>query len=575
MSLQPTAASTSSANASDARHPPLRVALYARVSSDAQARERTIESQVQELRQRIDQDGQRLPEPMLFLDDGVSGATLQRPALERLRDEMAQGRIDRGYVLDADRLSRRMSHLLLLLEEIERLGVQLVLLHGSGGHSPEEELMLRMRGAVAEYEREKITERCRRGRLHAARAGRYNVIGKGVYGYRYVSKHDGGGQAQLNVHLEEAAVVRQIFHWVGIDRLSLREVVRRLARRGIASPRGHARWQVRTLTGMLRNPVYKGQAAFGKTRSLERTGQRRSARGRPAMPRRPKVSRRVGPEQWITIPVTPLVDEGLFAAAAEQLEENRRRHRQSRARTSYLLSGLLVCAGCGYAYIGRRSRGRRYYRCSGPCDDRTVACGNRPARADELEAAVWADVCALLGDPGRIEREYEARLAGEPREEASERSLLRAGLSRLKRQLERLIDALAEGLVTREEFEPRAAGLRQRLARAEGELAEAQRRESEQGQLRLVIGQLEAFAERVRSGLADADPVTRRQIIHTLVKRIDMDTEQVTIVYRVSLSPFDLTPPGGECQDCGVREYPAHSPLRKQRLPAGDWQRAL
>ena len=151
---------------------PLRVALYARVSSEQQAEANTIASQLADLEKRIADDGLALDSDACFVDDGVSGTTLIRPALERLRDQVANGVIDRLYVHSPDRLARKYAYQALLVDEISRAGVDLVFLNHALGKSPEDDLLLQVQGVIAEYERTKIAERSRRGKLHAARQGR-------------------------------------------------------------------------------------------------------------------------------------------------------------------------------------------------------------------------------------------------------------------------------------------------------------------------------------------------------------------------------------------------------------------
>jgi len=244
----------------------LRVAFYARVSSDHQAEQGTIASQVEALRQRITADGERIEPELEFCDDGFSGATLLRPALERLRDQAAQGTIDRLYVLAPDRLARKYALQWLLLEELQRAGVAVVFLNHTPGKSPEDDLLLQVQGIIAEYERAKISERGRRGKLHAAKNGQVSVLGAAPYGYRYVRKHEGGGQARYEIVWEHARIVQQIFAWVGRERLSISEVCRRLERLGEPSPAGRTRWSPSSLSVLLSNPAYKGQAAYGKKR---------------------------------------------------------------------------------------------------------------------------------------------------------------------------------------------------------------------------------------------------------------------------------------------------------------------
>lgn len=330
----------------------LRVALYARVSSEQQAEANTIASQLAELKARIAQDGLTIEENACFIDDGVSGMTLTRPALERLRDHVANGVVDRLYVHSPDRLARKYALQALLVDEISRAGVDIVFLNRALGKSPEDDLLLQVQGVIAEYERTKIAERSRRGKLHAARQGSVNVLSAAPFGYRYVTVHEGGGQARYQVIFEEAQVVRQIFAWVGQERVSLREVCRRLEKQGLATPQGQKHWNSATIAYLLKNPAYRGEAGFGKSRIIERQTQLRPRRGKPALPRRPYSVTRVNTES-IGIAVPALVSAELFAAAGEQLAENRRRYRQSRRGASFLLQGLLVCPHCGYAWCGQ------------------------------------------------------------------------------------------------------------------------------------------------------------------------------------------------------------------------------
>ena len=211
----------------------LRVAIYARVSSERQAKEHTIASQLDALKRRIASDGLECDPELSFVDDGYSGSSLIRPGLERLRDQAAAGAIDRPYVLSPDRLSRKYAYQVLIVEELARCGVEVVFLNNPIGKDPEENLLLQVQGMIAEYERAKIMERSGRGKQHAARHGSVNVLSGAPYGYRYVGKHDGDGEARYQVLAEESRVVKLIFEWIGQERCSIGEVRRRLLRNGI------------------------------------------------------------------------------------------------------------------------------------------------------------------------------------------------------------------------------------------------------------------------------------------------------------------------------------------------------
>jgi site-specific DNA recombinase len=548
----------------------LRVAIYARVSGEQQAKEDTIASQLEAVSQRIASDALECDPELRFVDDGYSGSILARPGLERLRDQAAAGAIDRLYMLDPDRLSRKYAYQVLLLEELTRCGVEVVFLRNPVGRSPEADLRLQVQGMIAEYERAKIMERCRRGKQHAARRGSVNVLSGAPYGYRYVGKYEGEGEARYQVVAEEARVVRKIFEWVGQERCSIGEVCRRLRREGIASRTGKPAWDRSVVWATLKNPAYRGTAAFGKTRAGEFKPQRlRPQRGRPEQPRRPVSRVDTASDDQIFIDVPGLVSEELFGAVQAQLEENRQRRRDRRGRGSYLLQGLVVCKRCGYGCYGKPTsraacKGKArvpyaYYRCTGSDAYRFGGrrlCWNKQIRTDMLDAAVWDDVRRLLSEPERVRREYERRLEGKEKGPSQEVDHLRKLMSNVKKMISRLIDAYGEGLLDKSEFEPRISAARARLAKLEEEHRQRIGEASQESELRLVIGQLEEFARRVSQELQEPDWDTRREIVRALVKKVEVDEQEVRIVYRVSPSPFEGSPQQGRSQHCWGRDVP-------------------
>lgn len=385
----------------------VRAALYARVSSEQQTLQCAIGSQVEALKERMRDDGVAIEDDLCFVDDGYSGSTMERPALEKLRDIAWAGGFQKLYVHSPDRLARKYAWQVLLLEELRRSGVEMVFLNRSIGVSPEEDLLLQMQGMIAEYERAKIMERSRRGKRHAARRGSVNVLVAAPYGYRYIDKHSGGGQAQYQLVPEQARLIKQMFEWVGLERISLRHVERRLRAKKIPSAKGK-RWHAFTIRNMLTNPAYKGTAIFGKSRTAERRSMRlRPARGNPEHPKRPNYRRATDPKDQIEIPVPAIISEELFQLVGEQLTENRKRHRQQDKSPGYLLQGLIECGCCGYTWYGkgitRFTKNDQapypYYRCIGMDSFRfsgKKVCTYRPVRLDRLDAAVWNDVCKLL-----------------------------------------------------------------------------------------------------------------------------------------------------------------------------------
>ena len=548
---------------------PTQGAIYARVSSEQQAEAHTIASQVAALQERVAADGLVVSAAMQFLDEGYSGATLVRPALERLRDVVAAGSVDRLYVHSPDRLARKYAYQVLLVDEFRRAGVAVMFLNRALGQSPEDDLLLQVQGMIAEYERAKIIERHRRGKRHAARVGMVNVLSGAPYGYHYISKYAGGGPARYEIVPEEVGVVRQVFDWVGRDRLTIGEVCRRLTQAGEVTRTGKTVWDRSVVWGILKNPAYQGAAAFGKTRQGPLRPRLRAQRSRPVQPRRVVSASDVPPEDWITIPVPALVESEVFAAVQEQLRENKRHARQSSRGALYLLQGLLQCQHCGYAFYGKRlspsarkgkPRAYAYYRCLGTDAYRFGGeriCQNTQVRTDLLDRAVWQEVCTLLAHPARLAEEYRRRLQPETRAKRTPLATVEGQISKLRQGVARLIDSYADGLLDKDEFEPRITGLRQRLARLEGQRQALADEAALHGELQLIIGRLEDFATKLHDGLEAADWASQRDLIRALVKRVEVARDDVNIVFRIDPDPGDADPEKKSLQLCKRSAHPA------------------
>ena len=460
----------------------IRTAFYARVSGEQQAAAHTIESQIAALFERAHSDGVPVPPERQFVDDGYSGATLTRPGMDRLRDLAAVGGIDRIYVHSPDRLARNYAYQVLLIEEWRRTGVDIVFLNRPLGKSPEDDLLLQVQGIVSEYERAKIMERSRRGKKHAAQLGSLNVMSNAPYGYRYVTVHEGEGRARFELVPDQADVVKDIFAWVGRERCTLGEVCRRLQEECRLTAKGKRIWSRQAVWHILQNPVYQGTAAYGKTRMVPRTkkSRLRPPRGRQAEPRRSHSAVSVARSEWVFMPAPAIVDRALFAAAQDQLSENRTRARAGLRRSGYLLQGLTCCALCGYAFYGKTTRQRgkgrqltdfRYYRCSGTDGYRFGGeriCTNTQTRADWLESAIWEYVRKMVENPGILDQEGDK--TNEHGSQKEKVDGLKLQLQKLRHGMERLIDSLAEGVIDRDQFTTRMDRTKIRIVEIEAKL---------------------------------------------------------------------------------------------------------
>jgi site-specific DNA recombinase len=271
-----------------------------------------------------------------------------------------------------------------------------------------------------------------------------------------------------------------------------------------------------------------------------------------------------------------LISEDLFAAVQEQLQENRQRARQGQRGVRYLLQGLICCGLCGYAYYGkaispstRRGHPRHYayYRCTGSDAYRfggTRLCDNKQVRTDLVDAAVWQEVCTLLKEPDRLQEEYERRLRDPAREgRQDDLTSLESQIRKLRQGMGRLIDSYADGLIDKGDFEPRITRLKDRMAALEVQVRDLRAEVAQQQELRLVIGKLEDFAAAVRDNLEQADWETQRTIIRALVKRVEIEQEQVNVVFRIGPNLNNPDPTTAVLPDCGRRD---HSTLRCTRF---------
>lgn len=538
------------------------MAIYARVSSEQQVQQATIESQISALSERACADGFAVLPSDIYADDGVSGTILVRPALERLRDRIADGEIDRLYVHSPDRLARKYAYQVVLLEEFHRAGVEVVFLNGPTGRTAEDELLVQVQGIIAEYERARIVERSRRGKIHKARAGSVSVFGRAPYGYRLIRERD-GEPAHFQVVLPEAAVVRKVFEWLVHEHLALFAIAKRLTGEGVPAVRSGREWGPTSVHCILSNPAYKGTARYLRNEAVERRPDYRPSLHKRPIPRRGKSSSRPRPvEETIAIPVPPIVSADLFEAAQEQLRRNRRMATRNARAGVYLLQGLTVCANCHYSYGGGTSKIKkvdgtvsmiRYLFCTQRPRKGDLVCRSRPVRADQLEAHVWTSVRGVLQDPSRSLEEWTSRTASDGTVAAlrEQHELAQKAVSAAERGLRRLMDAYEAGVIELSELSERRERLRQRLNRAQEELEGAAKRLHETVQLTGIIANVEGFREQLAHGLDSATWDQKRHIIRSLVERIEISDQAVTIVYRVPRTPRSgaRAPDSGDSED--------------------------
>ena len=525
-------------------------AIYARVSSARQKKDETIGSQTQALREHAEQARLDVPEEWVFEDEGHSGATLVRPALEALRDLVAQGCLDVVLVYSPDRLARKFACQALLLEEFARAGVRVEFVKGPRGDTPEDQLLVQFQGIFAEYEKAQLAERYRRGKAHRARTGSVNVLSGAPFGYRYVRKSDLCGAA-YEVIEHEAVLVAEMFRRYADDGASIADLARWLTGQGAPTRTGKHRWDRSVVWAMLRNPAYAGRAVFGKTMATSGTpGLNRVARlqGRTT-PRAVKTVDRPR-EEWLEIPVPAIVDEVTFARVQQRLEDNKRFAARN-TKVPSLLQGLAACSACGYGYYrtSARTTSRKiyYYRCLGSDDYRYEGgrvCGNQPVRADYLDTVVWDHITGMLADPALIRAEISKRLdAARTADPATrQRKRLELELAKAATSITAMIEAYSEQLITIDELRTRMPHLRARETSLRGQLDALDAQAADREAYLTLAGDLEGFLAQLRGNAATATVEDRQRVLRLLVKDVLVGPEKITIRHRI---PTRGSSPGG------------------------------
>jgi len=536
----------------------VRAALYARVSTEAQADRGTIGSQLALLHERIAAAGDELVGE--YVDDGHSGARLDRPGLDALRDAAEAGLIERVWCLSPDRLARAYAYQVLVLDELDRFGVSVAFTDSPGlaTDDPQATLLTQVQGVIAEYEKAKIAERYRRGKLFRARAGEI-VTWKASYGYRRVPRSAATGQAHHEVYEPEAAVVRRIF----TDRaagITVREICRRLNADAIPSPTGKPTWVHSTLCRLLRNEAYIGRVYYNRTESVP--DRRPTRRTRQVWRDR---------DEWIPIDCPRIVSDELFQAAARVATDNSKWSPRRAIPGQWLLKGLVKCGVCGVGTNCHKMRGRngtwhRYYHCRNHDPIRAGGearrCPERNIRADALDAFVFDHIRAAITHPDQLLAGEQAVTLTTP---IPDDELLAAELGRLDRKIDaadaerrRLVDLYQGGFIELPEMQRRATEVtarRKELQHKRTSLADERTDLARDNQLRRRVHD---FAARIHAVIDTLDDTQKQQLLRLLIEDVRVTGWHVQIRLRIALDP----PP-----DSTSPPHPTGKPSSQQPRP--------
>ncbi|MEM7827716.1 MAG: recombinase family protein [Candidatus Aenigmatarchaeota archaeon] len=522
-------------------------AIYCRVSTEKQEKQETIGSQLAALRDFASKNGYTVYKE--YIDDGYSGELLERPGLDQLRDDAKKKLFDTILVYCLDRLARKYIYIGLLQEELKKYGVSIVFLNRPDKKdTPEENLLEGIQGLIAEYEKAKILERTRRGKLHRAKSGQL-VTSIPPYGYNYIRE-----EKRYELNEAEATTVKMIFHMFVQKNYTLRKIAKELTGLGIPPRKGKV-WRHNSVHKILTNETYTGITYYNKNYSVETEGKgnyrRHKNTGRKLRPR----------EVWIPIKLPEnliIIDSETFLKAREKLRKNLQLSQRNTKR-QYLLRGLLRCGECGSLMYGTPFHGHLFYRCGNR--DRTFphpgTCKASSISAEKIETAVWNAISQAIRDPAilmeRLEKIKEDKKKGASLRHEIE--LLSEEIKAADEMIERVIDAYSMGVLTIEQLKKQMQAMecrKNKLAEKKKEL------ESKQAGLDIPVESIEDFITSFNANLnnIENDFNGKREILVRLVKAITLKKGGVTIqcIIPLTKSNFNI-----------MSILPAHCDLLQQQ----------
>ena len=494
-------------------------ATYGRVSTAGQEEEKTIGTQEYAMRDLAEENGYSVIRE--YKDEGWPGDTLARPDLDKLREEAKRGTFEVLVIYDPDRIARKLAYQQLIMDEIQDAGIEIVFVTTPTPKNHEEKIMHDFKGLFAEYERAKIAERTRLGKVRKARDG-HIITSAAPYGYRYVQKGD-HGHGYYEINEEEARNVRKIFNWVADDGITVRKLVYKLRDEGIR-PRHNKNgvWSTSTLSTLLRNKTYIGEAHWGSTYAVQPDNPSNNERYK----KNKKSSRRHRPEgEWITIPVPAIIDEETFNRVQKQLDRNKELSTRNK-KNKYLLANRIYCV-CGCTRTGEGPKaGHKYYRCSDRVNSYPLprSCYEKGVNANHADRKVWQRISNLMSSPGLMRKQIKRwadNRRGKATESGEDEKVLQNEIDKLKKQEDRYMKAYGEEAIALDKLKEYTSQIREKIADLENRIQKARKEAEDQHELNMSDEhEVEQFAAKARETLKYLHFEQKRDIVLSVIDKI-------------------------------------------------------
>lgn len=504
------------------------IAIYARVSTSNQENEGTIETQLSAIKQFSKEKGYTIVQE--YLDNGWSGDSLARPSLDQMREDSKKKIWEAVLAYDPDRIARRYSYQELIMDELREAGTEVLFVTTSSPKNSEDKILHGVRGLFAEYERAKIAERFRLGKLRKIKEG-HILVSEPLYGYKYVCKEN-NTHGYYEINPDEARIMKMIFEWVANDRMTLRGVVKKLRDLNI-KPRKSKRgvWSTSTLSSQLKNKAYIGEAHWGTTYATVPENPLKIEKYKKIK----KTSRKKKEESdWYSIPVPAIIEKNLFEKARTQLSENFKLCIRNK-KNDYLVGNKIFCT-CGSRRNGEGPKQGKhlYYRCSDRvrCFPLKSECKEKGINAKIADQLIWEKISTLMTSEKLMKDQLQRWFKNknnrslEPDENIE---LINKEIEKLKVQEERYSKAYAAGLFEIDTLKSHIQPIKEKILSLGKQLQDLKEKAQDTNITIPDDKQLSEYAGKATESLKDLNFIEKREIVLSIIEKVVGTKEELTV----------------------------------------------
>jgi site-specific DNA recombinase len=514
--------------------------IYARVSTDEQTKGYSLQTQIEACKQYAVQQGYIV---LHIFSEDYSGASLDRPELNNVRDFLAKEDVDVVIVYDVDRLARKSIYQALIEEEFLHDGAIIEYVIGQYADTDEGRLQKQIRGSIAEYEKAKILERSKRGKRGKAMSGFVLVGSRPPYGYKVISEPH---KSWFEIDEEEAEVVRVIFDWYlrgdeSGEPLSMNAIAVKLTDLGVPTrgdkqghffkKRGKGIWAATLIRNILKNETYTGTWYYGKTKMID-DGKKRNPKPKCGFGKQVMRAR----DEWIGVPVPMIIDEDTYKRAIARVTLNAEQADRS-VKHQYLLGRRLRCMKCNYTYKGRTRHSNHYYYCGGTEQRPVKLCDSPAFRGKDVDRVVWNWLVDLIKNPQAVMSGLQDSQDGS----VQENQALLDRLAMIERQIQdqdtqlgKILDLYLSGDFERDMLTERKVRLENNIANLRKEYRETLAMVEKVTLTDSQMTEIQAFCDSIRDRIDTASFEEKRQLLEMFDVRGKLTVENNEKVVYVS-----------------------------------------